>query len=210
MNTKFLRLICTVLFAFSFFYSAAAYAEVIQMLPPVQHNDVSKPCAKSGGNKVLSWDGETPIKCQSGVIINSNGQVGVGTVDPQAKLDVVGAVRIGADNSICTAAKVGAMRYNSSSAQMEFCNGSAWTRVATGPLFGGVFQTYLCDVNNVFHGEAAGGGCRIPNTVTSACSCPAGYTMQHIGDFNASTFASMCPQMYYESRGMVQWVCVKP
>ncbi len=56
----------------------------------------------------------------------SNGYVGIGTTSPTAKLDVVGEIKFGNSSSSCTAGTEGQQRYNSTSKQMEFCNGSTW------------------------------------------------------------------------------------
>ena len=59
------------------------------------------------------------------------GSVGIGTTDPQTKLDVSGGVKMG-NETTCSAYTEGTQRYNSVSKQMEFCNGTAWTAVGGG------------------------------------------------------------------------------
>jgi len=61
------------------------------------------------------------------VTITNAGNVGIGTENPQAKLDVVGGVKIGSDISSCDSTKAGTMRY--SSGVMEYCDGTAWIQV---------------------------------------------------------------------------------
>jgi hypothetical protein len=63
---------------------AHAQSADIQMLPPLQGvgpvQGVTHTCA-AGGNKVLTWDGASPIGCASGVSIDSNNDLSVsGTV----------------------------------------------------------------------------------------------------------------------------------
>ena len=60
----------------------------------------------------------------------ANGDVGIGTTTPAAKLDVAGGVKIGSSTS-CTATEEGTLRYNSTSKGMEFCNGSLWAAVGS-------------------------------------------------------------------------------
>lgn len=49
---------------------------------------------------------------------------GIGTDDPQATLDVKGAVRIGNDPAPCTLAKAGSLRWTGKA--FEGCDGAAW------------------------------------------------------------------------------------
>jgi hypothetical protein len=60
------------------------------------------------------------------MVINSAGQVGVGTASPGVKFGITGGgLRIGADTRTCTLSRKGVLRYNAS--VIQFCNGSAWT-----------------------------------------------------------------------------------
>lgn len=49
---------------------------------------------------------------------------GIGTADPQATLDVNGAVKIGNDPAPCTPAKAGTLRWTGKA--FEGCDGAAW------------------------------------------------------------------------------------
>ncbi|HAX91987.1 MAG TPA: hypothetical protein DCY07_07255 [Rhodospirillaceae bacterium] len=59
--------------------SALAASTGIQMLPPMQSDDASKPCtfdadpAKNEGSKILTWDGHDSIKCHNNVSISPAG-----------------------------------------------------------------------------------------------------------------------------------------
>ncbi len=69
-----------------------------------------------GADSNLFWD-------------NTNKRLGIGTTNPQTKLDVAGAVKIGSQDT-CNANTAGAMRYNSTLSQFEGCNGISWKLVA--------------------------------------------------------------------------------
>lgn len=82
-------------------------------------------------NMLLNTDGAGYIafRTQSSerMVITSDGNVGIGTNDPRAKLDVAGEVKIGNTGLACSVNTAGAMRYNSGN--MEYCDGSSWRAV---------------------------------------------------------------------------------
>ncbi len=53
-------------------------------------------------------------------------KVGIATSTPAVALDVNGTVKIGNAGEVCQSVTAGAIRYNSSSAKMEYCNGTVW------------------------------------------------------------------------------------
>ena len=70
---------------------------------------------------------------QTNLLLNPfGGNVGVGTATPVAKLDVAGEVKFGNTSSTCNSTNEGQQRYNSTSKNMEFCNGTSWTAYGTG------------------------------------------------------------------------------
>lgn len=70
--------------------------------------------------------------------ITSAGDVGIGTTSPDAKLDVNGGVKVGAD-ATCTVAKSGTIAYNSSN--IEFCVAGTWVALGSGGGSGGDFKS---------------------------------------------------------------------
>ena len=61
---------------------------------------------------------------------SSVSKVGVGGVtNPQAKLDVAGAVRVANDTSACTSTNEGSIRYVSATKKFQGCNGSTWVNL---------------------------------------------------------------------------------
>ena len=116
----------------SFCLSSQALAEGgIQMLPPKQSNNESSVCKNGEGNKVLTWDGARSLKCNPSATISDEGNVGIGTAAPKAKLSVNGGVQTNNDLDACVAAKAGTIRWNGSA--FQGCNGTAWVSFAVLP-----------------------------------------------------------------------------
>jgi len=146
----------------------AAFAQ-ISMLPPTQSGTATTVCSPSASGKILSWDGNSSIKCQAGIVVDSSGKMGIGTATPNAQLDVVGGVKIGMDSGACTTAtpgKTGTLRYNSG--QLEVCNGG-WASIAPAGI------TYV-------------GSCTTPKSSSkdTSCKCGAGETLMMMSGFNGS------------------------
>lgn len=94
------------------------------------------------------------------------GNVGIGTTTPQAKLDVVGSVRLGVDATACSGTNAGAMRF--STPNIEYCNGTIWQAFSsTGS--GSVGSTQIADgsiVDDDVSGSAAIAQSKIANLTT--------------------------------------------
>lgn len=58
--------------------------------------------------------------------------VGIGTVSPAAKLDVRGPILASDTSTTCGSTIKGAIRYNSTSGGLEWCDGSAWSSIGSG------------------------------------------------------------------------------
>jgi len=163
-----------------------AFAEGIQMLPPLQDSASNDVCLSNQGDKVLSWDGKKPIKCNSNIVVDSSGlyiegKVGVGTTNPASKLDIAGSVKIGSDVGACTAAKAGAIRWVGS---MQYCNGTAWTNLAFAPAdptkcgdgtlvqWDSATNTLLC--KPIYEAMSCVQRQQVTSTQTNTIACPAG------------------------------------
>ena len=59
-------------------------------------------------------------------VVGADGNVGVGTAAPKARLDVAGGVRLGNDEGPCNEERTGTLRYND---MVEYCDGTAWTPI---------------------------------------------------------------------------------
>jgi formylglycine-generating enzyme required for sulfatase activity len=57
--------------------------------------------------------------------ILGDGNIGIGTTTPQARLDVNGGIRVGNDTATCTSSNVGTLRYNNGGLQV--CTASSWS-----------------------------------------------------------------------------------
>lgn len=81
-----------------------------------------------GGDALLGTGDNAALAFQTSgarrMVISSGGAVGIGTLNPQAALDVNGAVRVGNDVN-CTGDKAGAIRWTGS--EFQGCDGSAWS-----------------------------------------------------------------------------------
>jgi len=60
--------------------------------------------------------------------VMNTGNIGIGTANPAATLDVNGGLKLGTA-STCDATSEGTMRYNSTRKAMEFCNGTEWSLI---------------------------------------------------------------------------------
>jgi len=80
-------------------------------------------------------------------IFPAGSKVGIGEINPKTQLDVDGAVKVGSQDT-CDASAEGAIRYNSGSKEIEFCDGSGWKRIDDSA---GSYTARLSD--NIFQGD---------------------------------------------------------
>jgi hypothetical protein len=134
-------------------------------------------------------------------IVLKNGNVGIGTITPSARLDLRG---LGSDNSIAvgsttqsaSTAGAGAIRYNSTLGQLEYSNGTTWIALVAGNA-----PIYIQIKNNIdqiitsigtkvlFQSTITQGGSPISyNTSTGDIFLPAGRTFRL--DFNPGIAAT--------------------
>jgi len=85
------------------------------------------------------------IICDDNMCVNTTtGNVGIGITNPQAKLDIAGEIKIGNTGLSCDSSNEGALRYNSITNKIEYCNRNSWKEIGNG-------GTDPCDTNIIFH-----------------------------------------------------------
>lgn len=65
-------------------------------------------------------------------LVVSGGKVGIGTASPTVSLETAGEIKVGNSSTACTGTTEGAIRYNSTTKRMEFCNASSWQQFSQG------------------------------------------------------------------------------
>ena len=117
-------------------------------------------CVTGGGGaggSTVDGDGDTKVQVEENadedkirfdtanierMIIDENGNIGVGTSDPRSVLHVIGGVQISDDASACNANKAGTIRYLSGNLQL--CDSSnIWQTIATGTSGGNTVNYML-------------------------------------------------------------------
>ena len=68
----------------------------------------------------------------TGTLAAPAGKVGINTTAPAAPLHVNGEAIVGMQALACAAGTAGAIRYNSGTSKVQFCNGASWADVASG------------------------------------------------------------------------------
>jgi hypothetical protein len=60
-------------------------------------------------------------------------KLGIATATPAVALDVNGTIKVGNAGEVCQSVTAGAIRYNSSSNKIQYCNGTVWGPIAEAP-----------------------------------------------------------------------------
>jgi hypothetical protein len=71
-----------------------------------------------------------PIDADADLVVEGN--IGVGTIAPNTKLDVDGEIKAGNTGLACSGTIAGALRYNNTDNQIEYCNGNSWVSAGGG------------------------------------------------------------------------------
>ena len=158
------------------------------------------------GGLLLNTGGAT-----NGLIVQF-GNVGIGTTNPTAKLDiagnmnVAGDVKIGNSNTACTTANTGSLRYNATGKKMEFCSPDGagagvlgWVAMNISVAAAPVVPLYQCPtiagtcVNHQNDMLTSSSGCTGQLTTNQpSCSYDAGGVTGLCGNYSAT---ANCPQV---------------
>ena len=97
----------------------------------------------------MSGDGANGLKLITNAsvkfVITASGNVGIGTTSPQARLDVVGGVKVGAD-AVCNASKAGMVAWNAN--EFQICDGVAFRRISAIDRLDDIGDVYLSETGN--------------------------------------------------------------
>ncbi len=127
-----------------------------------------------------AYDYTTPGIWYPRFTFTSNGQLGIGTQAPQATLDVNGGLKVAADQQApfdattgCDSNHGGALRFNSSSKQMEYCNESNWVSLVVPPNMVTVLPANFGNYQTYSAAIAKGGAIVYPDATNSGnCDSP--------------------------------------
>ena len=86
-----------------------------------------------GAHNITAYTDSDLLSVQTGaevtaLAIDKSGNIGIGAKAPTTRLDVRGGIRVGTETR-CDAAREGTIRYSDTNDEVEFCNGTTWTRV---------------------------------------------------------------------------------
>ena len=81
------------------------------------------------GHGILLWGTPDNVILLGNNDTTNPPKIGMGTYDPQAKLDVNGGVRVGQDNSACTYSNKGTIRFENLTNKFQGCDGSNWVNL---------------------------------------------------------------------------------
>jgi hypothetical protein len=140
---------------------------------------------------------------QNALYVDNSGWVGVGTTAPTTNLSIVGDLRLGSCTT-CNSSTEGALRYNSTSKVIEFCNGTAWVQFgATGSKTTCVYRwcvwSNYCQWNGWFNGNCA---CLTAGVAPSQWA-DGGYRAYQMSSEKSSLLALFAEKGYAKSNALI-------
>src|SRR3989338_2205500 len=105
-------------------FNVSSNTQILQGSKTIQGNQITDILYLGLGTAINGILGVNGITQFFSVPISAifDGNVGIGTASPQAKLDVAGGVKIGSDNSVCDSTKEGTIRCNNADGCLEYCD----------------------------------------------------------------------------------------
>ena len=119
------------------------------------------------------WEGTCTTQFDSDADLIVEGNVGIGTENPKAKLDIKGEVKVGETGLNCNSSSAGTMRYHDN--KMEYCDGSEWEKVGSG---GYCYAQYVQGVPVAHYPWP---GWTQDWDISADCTCPPNYSKPDLG-----------------------------
>src|SRR5258706_14401483 len=124
--------------------------------------------------------------------IDATGKIGIATDIPASTLHVNGEAIVGYTGQACASAVTGALRYNSGTITVQFCNGTTWANIASSGAIG------IDDLTDAVTQYASGGSMYLGSGV-GVYSSGGGNTALGYNAFNANTAAQQSTAFGYEA-----------
>ncbi len=103
--------------------------------PPQDNVSIEAGVTPAGDSGQIQFNESNNLGADSSLFWDiANKRLGIGTSSPKTKLDVSGAIKVGSETT-CNSSTEGAIRYNTTSKQIEVCNGEGWLFFISVPPF---------------------------------------------------------------------------
>lgn len=162
--------------------AAALLLSPVSFAPAFAQN-VGDPCTGTDRQYTISGPGSSALVCNGSTLellgkdLSNPVRKGIGTATPEATLDIAGEVKFGNTSLACSGTTEGAMRYNSTSKELEYCNGTAWASLY--PAAGSPVPTYAGKTPTSYNGAMGG----MAGATAKCVAAFPGSRMMRVSDF---------------------------